>query len=318
MQTEQQPQSQDADALRDEERKARRAAKHAEATEQRELLKFRLQDERSEKFAAKLAGCGLPLPLTCTNCGDVSTVETACKQRWCPVCAWRIQMARVEKFEGAIQAMEWPLMLTLTQPNSADPETVRALRESWSKMRRRKLIQKQITGGIVAVEVTNTGNGWHPHIHAIVNCRWLAIHTPAPQRGDDPGTIEAKCNGAKLELSATWASIIKHHQAIVLAARIHDKTAAKYALKYCTKASELLACKERITPLIDVLSRTRLVSTFGDLHGKMGDLIDDDKPGCACPNCNAISSSIPSAVVSYLYRSSDAPIGPSLKYDQIK
>lgn len=299
-----------------EERIQRRKEKHDEATAQRIQLEERLRDEGADKLADKLATCGLDVPLTCVNCGSNSTVQSSCKQRWCPVCAWRIQQERVSKYKAAITAMKWPMMLTLTQPNSADPESVIELRKSWAKMRRRTLIQRQIAGGVAAIEVTNNGKGWHPHLHAIVDCHWLALHTPAPQRGDDAETIREKCNGARLELSALWAAVIKHPHAIVLAARIKDPAAAAYALKYCTKAAELLECKERIAPLIRVLAKTRLVSAFGNLHGRMAELETDDFPGCECPECQAVASKVPSSIITYLCRSREATPGPSMIYEK--
>jgi len=296
----------------------RRAQAKDQAREARELLKFRLYDEQADELAGRLEGCGLPFPLVCATCGEEHVVETRCKQRWCPACAWGIQMERMARFAGAINLMQWPMMLTLTQPNSADPESLRALKESWAKMRRRKLVASKVLGGVTTFEVTNTGNGWHPHLHAVIDCKWLALHVPPPQFGDPPDVVKSKCDHARQELSDLWGSIIGSPEAIVLAARVKDKTAARYALKYATKSEELLACKERISPLIRVLQKTRLVAAFGNLHGRIQEMDTDEAPSVECPHCHDEKSLVPWSVIDILKRRQEAAPGPSRIHDPVR
>lgn len=281
----------------DAETLARREARHREAANLRERIRDRLYLERREDLGNKLAHCGLPVPLTCVCCGEGRVVESRCKRRWCPACSYSIQCKRVERFAGAVKLMQWPLFITLTQPNSADPETVRALRAAWGRMRRRRLIMDRISGGIASIEVTNTGNGWHPHLHALVDCQWLSIHTPPPNSWESAEVVRQKCDHAREELSAIWGSVINSATAIVLAARVRDDRAAMYLLKYATKGSELLESPEPIGPLIDVLDRSRLISAFGNLHGRTQEMDGGEQPGFACIGCGAEKTYIPNAVL---------------------
>lgn len=272
------------------------------SAESRERLTRRLEDEGRYDLAQKLAGCGCPVPITCVCCGAKKTVETRCKKRWCPACAHSIQQERIKRFGGAIKLMQWPMFLTLTMPNSKNVESVRELRKGWGKMRRRKLIAERVLGGVAAIEVTNKGKGWHPHLHAVIDCVWLAVNTPAPTGRDSINVRNQKYEHARLELSAIWGNVLRQPSAIVLAKRIKDQSAAVYMLKYATKSSELLECKESVGDLIDVLDKSRLVSAFGNLHGRTREMQDDERPGLECENCGNLKSYLPQEIIDRMTR----------------
>lgn len=198
--------------------------------------------------------------------------------------------------------MQWPLMITLTMPNSEDPESVREIRKSWSKFRRKKIVKDRVAGGLTAIEVTNNGNGWHPHIHAIIDCEWLSLHTPAPTRRDSEAVIKQKCEMAQLELSCRWADAIGQETAVVWAKRCKDEEALHYSLKYSVKASDLLDCRTEIAPLIRVMERTRLVSAFGSLYGRTAEMDDEEKPCMCCTNCGTEKTIIPRSVFEIITR----------------
>lgn len=278
------------------------ARRRAEDAEMREKLKFRLWDEGDVKSGNKLAGCGIPVPMTCTNCGESRATETRCRRRYCPACAYYLSRKRLERFAGAVALMQWPLHIILTQPNSPDPETLRDLRANWSKMRRRKIIASRISGGIASLEITNRGSGWHPHLHILADCRWLAIHTPEPSFSDSSDVARQKFDHARLELSALWASILKTEHAIVLAKRAAHGSVAAYVLKYAVKGSELLSSPDPIAPMIAVMDRTRLVSAFGNLHGRTAEMDADDRPECECVKCGQVKSFVPNFVIEIMTR----------------
>lgn len=177
--------------------------------------------------------------------------------------------------------------------NTGDPECIREIRSHWSRMRRRKLVEKRISGGVSTIEVTNIGNGWHPHLHILCNCEWLALHTPPPNRRDSAEVKRQKYDHARLELSALWANVIGQETATVSALRKKPGECLKYAMKYAVKGSELIASPDPVAPLIRVMSKSRMVSAFGDLHGKIPAEDDDEKPACVCPDCGEEKSWIP-------------------------
>lgn len=280
-----------------------RSAKRADGHIMRRCLMHRLEREGAYDLVAKLDTCGQDMWMTCTGCGGQHKTLTSCKRKWCPACQRAIATKRADRMRSGVKRLKWPLFVTLTMANSYNAESVRTLRRSFGKLRNRKLWKDSVLGGVAAVEVTNKGQGWHPHLHALVDCEWLAIHTPAPQKGDDHQTVERKCEYAQRELSATWADILGQQLAVVWVTRAHGLGVVKEVLKYSVKGSDLLASPDQIAPMLRVLEMTRLVTTFGHLYGTAKELDAENKTeGCACEECGQRGSLLPNSVISYLVR----------------
>lgn len=263
-----------------EESNDRRALERAQLTK-------RLLDEGAPDLAAMLDKCGQPVKLICTACGHPTTGETRCKKRWCPSCAYHIAAERVHKYAAAAGRFQWPLFVTLTVRNTPDPAGLLMIKKQWSKMRRRKLIRDRVRSGIVGFEVTNKGKGWHPHCHALLDCRWLSLHVPEPGRRDTAEKKAAKCQAAAEELSRCWADLIGQETASVNVRR-GDAAALVEVLKYSCKGSELLASAEPVAPLIRLMLGCRLMSTFGEIRKEMQDEDleeEDTDKGCGCGAC---------------------------------
>lgn len=296
--------------LDEQQRGERRRAAEEDGKKNRDILKARLLAEGAPDLAAKLEICGQQLRLVCTCCGSKKNAEAHCRRRWCPACAYIVQRDRVGKFAAATTTMQWPLAIMLSIPSTTDPEAIRDLRKSWSKMRRRKLIESKISGGISTVEVTEGDHGWHPHLHILADCRWLAVHVPEPNRRDTKAIREQKCEMAQRELSAIWGSVIglndgpgPDRSAYVWVNRKKPGEALAYAMKYALKGSTLAASTLPIAPLIRVLSKSRMISAFGDLHGRVEEDDEEEKPGVQCPDCGNEKSFMPAEVVDMQIRS---------------
>lgn len=257
--------------------------------------------------------CGDEFWLTCTCCGEQRSGKMRCKRRWCPECQPGLSMKRMARWGHAIETMQWPLFLTLTMPNSEDPESLRILRDAWGKLRRRKLIHTKIKGGVATFEVTNKGNGWHPHIHAVADCRWLSLHVPEPLTTDKKEVVAQKCKLAQQELSALWADVLGVKESVVWIQRVKSVgTMAKEVLKYCLKGSELIECEEQIAPLLRVIQKTRMLSGWGSLH-PLPKEEEEDKPSVACDKCGAESAWLPNEVISYLMPKDKPTFQPACK-----
>lgn len=272
---------------------------------ERELLKHRLWDEGDCDLGNKLADCGLPLPLVCTCCGNDKSVETACRKRWCPACAWGIQRKRIDRFAGAIKLMKWPAMMTLTQSSSPDPETIRDLRKAFGRFRRRKIFEGKVRGGVSAIEITKGDLGYHPHVHAIIDCEWLSVHTPAPVWNDSFDVRSQKMEHAQHELSSMWADTLGQEHAITWITRMKNLDRLRYALKYAVKGSDLVEMPGRVGELLRVLDRTRCISAFGNLHGRTSEMDSDERPAKACLVCGNEKSFLPVDVVASIVRRDD-------------
>lgn len=247
--------------------------------------------------------------LTCTCCGAQKKVETRCKKRWCPVCARQISAQRVGKYAGAVNAMQWPLFVTLTRPNLANLclKDIKAMRSGYRRLRQQAWWKRCVLGGIASVEITNTGKGWHPHIHSILDARWLAVTTPPPKPFETRKVMQAKFKAAGKEVAARWAAALDLPKASIHVKRAYterttpempgsNQSIAVEVLKYSVKPSDLIKCEEPIGDLLRLMGAARLVSSFGSCYGK--NLLEDEEEYHPEPcECGAIKTWMPDSVV---------------------
>lgn len=258
-----------------------------EAWHLKQKLEGRLRLEGEIKLADSLKKCGQEIQLLCMGCGEKRPAMTRCKQKWCPFCNRMIAARRTAKIRGAVKKFTWPLFITLTMLNSHSPEGVRELRRAFGKLRQTKLWKKNVKGGVAAIEVTNEGKGWHPHLHAVIDCEWLGWLTPRPQRGMKRPEIKALCLMASEELKMVWKRCLKSTvDPVYRVKRCSAETITEEVLKYSVKGSDLLECKDRIGPLIKVLQMTRMVTTFGTCY-RLKPEEDEEKKVCSCGNCKS-------------------------------
>lgn len=276
---------------------------HAVHREQlRDKLMKRLEDEGADDLIKQLSPCGDGLGLTCTHCGNRRVVTVRCERRWCPVCAYYIAAARVAKYKAAAQRFAYPLFVTLTVRNSEDPELLTHVKKSWQKFRRRKIIADRCRSGIVGYEMTNKGNGWHPHLHALLDCRWLAVHVPEPRRSDPPEEVTRKLHAAQRELINMWADVVGQEHASVFVRRA-NAAALIETLKYAIKAGDLVQAQDEIAPMIRIMDQMRMISTFGEIRKEMQDEnVEPDKPQCKCEQCGEAGCMITDRALSFLNR----------------
>jgi len=142
-----------------------------------------------------------------------------------------------------------------------------------------------ITGGIAAIEVTNIGNGWHPHLHAVIDCAWLGPQRLRPVKWESAEDKRECYRLAKLALESTWAKALRQPLAVVHAKRCDKNGIEKEVLKYSVKGADLIESKEPVGPLIDCLKKTRLMTTFGTVHGATFIKKPRERAACECGGC---------------------------------
>lgn len=154
--------------------------------------------ERHHKARVRLRDCGEYL---CFHhyytVGEIRLASASfCKQHLlCPLCAIRrgakALKAYLDRFEVIRQQQPElrPFLVTFTVRNGSDlrerfehlHSSMRRLHErrrDWLKKRRGWTEAARAAGVVWSYEVTNIGNGWHPHAHAI----WLCEEEPNQQR----------------------------------------------------------------------------------------------------------------------------------------
>ena len=261
------------------------------AVHQRETLLSRLEDEDSYDLATPLSKCGKEMVLICTCCGRPNIFHTRCNRKWCPTCARALAARASARYTGICESMRWPLFVTLTVKNWRETETdfVRHLRRSFGKLRRLRWFTRSVAGGIAGIEVTNTGKGWHPHIHAVMDCRWLGVTTTAPASHLDAGKKKSRYRQANREVCDQWTlctglpSSVKTKRASAHGGA-NDKPIAMEVLKYSVKGSDLVECNDPISPVLRMLDGTRLITSWGSCYGHLREH-DPEKVPARCDTC---------------------------------
>jgi hypothetical protein len=206
--------------------------------------------------------------------------------------------------------MAWPLFLTLTLPNlkTISVADVKKVRRAFRKMRQRSWWSKSVVGGIASVEVTNIGNGWHLHVHAVIDCKWLSVTVPPPKPFETRDAMKRRFTLASTEVGTAWAKALGLKRATVKVKRAYGRssrpehmgkseTIAVEVLKYSVKSADLINCAEPIGDLLRMMGAARLVSSWGSCYGK--NLLGDEPAkyeGGMC-ECGAVKSYVPESVV---------------------
>jgi hypothetical protein len=247
------------------------------AEENRSLMLMRLFDEADAgmrgamTFARKLEKCGEEVPLNCIGCGERRIGRTRCDQRWCPVCQRALATRTAMRYEQISEACQWPLVLTLTHKHSAISTLgPKELRRAFTKLRRLRWWKARVKGGVAAFELTDSGNGWHTHIHALIDCQWLAVSTGAPAVGESAEKIRARAKRSAKEVAEQWSLCVGRvggvHVRRARGGRANLVEVVREVLKYAVKGSDLASLPTPLSPVIQAMAGSRLVVSWGSFY----------------------------------------------------
>ena len=283
----------------------------------RAKLEERLRSEGRHDLAAKLVRCAEVIRMQCVCCADAMLVERGCAKRWCPVCAPKITAKRLDRMQRIVCRFKWPLATTLTCKNMAEAEgAIENLKVRYRQFRRTDFWRDNSKGGIYAFEITHRGRGFHPHIHVLHDCEWLAVETPRPRRGMSKHQVASLCKRAQNELSEVWGAYVQGSKASVWNERAWGKALAE-TLKYSIKPSDLLKCKCDAGDIIDEMDRGRLIGTFGHAHACHKEFVgmeEEVQKEHACEECESKQSIVPDGVLAKMMQN---PMGLSVKWKKM-
>jgi len=258
---------------------ARRSDKH----QQREL--WRSQTTLKNSVAAKLRVLNMDTEAAklelchsyytvcqCNDCGAVRKFPNRCDLFFCPECAGAIAHEREKQTAWWVALVKQPKHVVLTLKNVPDlsPGHVTQL-QKWFGLLRRRQFARNWVGGFYRIEVTNEGKGWHLHLHALVEAKWID----------------------KSELSRIWKRITNGIGRIV---DVRDCRAADYLHKvqgYVVKGAQLAAwTPEKIRTFIHAFTGKRTFGVFGSLYGARTEFAEfiaslkTARPKCDCGSCS--------------------------------
>lgn len=259
----------------------------------------RLEDEQAYDLATRLEKCGQDLPLLCTNCGLVHVARTRCDQKWCPSCQPRLAARVVARYAPIARKAQWPLFVTFTAKNWDDDGPVigvREMRRAFTRFRRLRWWRKCVRGGVASLELTHSGHGYHPHIHALLDARWLSATVPCPRVGATREQWQRAGRQAAQEVGQQW-ELCLGRPASVKVRRVFGldqgdiEPAIREVLKYSVKGSELAESKVPVAPMLRELMQTRMLVSWGSFY-RDPDLKVPKLPPLACA-CGATGCYMP-------------------------
>ena len=224
-------------------------------------------------LAAKLRNCHSYYTIAiCKDCHKVRKFPNRCDLFCCPECANHLQSERTRQVKWWSDRIPQPKHVILTIKNIHDlgPGHVDELRRMFGKLRRRKFAKNWI-GGFYTIQVTKQNSGWHLHIHALINARWIE----------------------KSELSANWKSITNGLGYIV---EVKDCRATEYLnriSRYIVSGTQLALWQPLdLKAFVEAFQHKRTFGVFGDLYGARTEFAEwiaelkQAKPRCDCGSCN--------------------------------
>lgn len=271
----------------------------------RERLLAELEDEGADDLAARLRKCGEEIGINCTACGAHHTVQKRCDLKWCPTCQPLLARRTVERFAPIMPRIQWPLFVTLTTRNYATADGAREVRRAFTRLRRHRWWKRAVAGGVAQVEVSNRGKGWHPHVHALCDCRWLSITVPSPRIGATTQQWKEAARRACEEVAAAWSDALGGRRASVKVRRVWRRDggditgAMKEVLKYSVSPDTLDRPVAEIIQCIRALDRTRNLVSWGNLYRRPE--LTRKKAPLAC-KCGAIGTFITDSAVDAIAR----------------
>lgn len=133
--------------------------------------------ERLRKRAARMGACADEIySRVCPECNiRYITRVSLCRDRLCPVCAWRRGKALAARLRRIVSYNSTParyILLTLTVKNctwAKLAESIKAILKAWGKLSRRAKFAGAVRGWVRTLEITRGKDGQaHPHLHILL------------------------------------------------------------------------------------------------------------------------------------------------------
>lgn len=235
----------------------------------RNAIAAKLRDAGQLQLASKLELCHTQTVVAvCSDCGKASRFQNRCDLFFCPQCAARLQREREDQVRWWTVEIPQPKHVVLTVKNTPtiSKATVKRLKKWLGSLRRSKFCNNWL-GGFYRLECTNEGNGWHLHIHLLVDARWID----------------------QFALSEKWNKITGGNGRIVKVLDCREQSYLHEVTKYVVKGHQMAAWQpSEILQFINAFTGVRTFGVFGSLYGKRTEFAEwiastkGEKPRCPC------------------------------------
>ena len=195
-------------------------------------------------YARALSDCSVTEALwICTSCGNHQYHVNHCQQRLCAICAPKQAAKRSHKVWRITQAMTNPKWLTLTMERAPDlAQGLKDIRKAFGKWRRLKDVKCLVNGGLYKIEAKPKPDGWHVHIHAIIDGAFLPVQL----------------------IWSTWKRSLGHPHGGAHIKKINGKLQARDFSKYAAKPEDVAEWDPaQLLEFVEAWRNVRMWQTFG-------------------------------------------------------
>lgn len=248
----------------------------------------RLLDIGQDRRASAILSCGTYTRGTeCPECGAFHVYSTLlCRDRLCPVCAWKSSRRLFYRAVAAIQTLELEyshqyLHCVLTLQHSKGDclrDHLNILTRAYGRFRRFSAM-KSVDGSLRSIEITHGEHGFHPHIHAILTVPRTAAHI----------TQDAVCDAWRRALNSEYSPQVNLTEAYSADAEGDVFSAVAEACKYALKPGMLPELDDAdLREFIDAVRGVRMVSSDGDLKRYLQVAVTPPpQKSDECPECGS-------------------------------
>lgn len=257
------------------------AAKHATNLH----LAATLQTLGETTYARALRECTVTEALwICTACGNHQYHVNHCQQRLCAICAPKQAAKRSYRVHQITEAMTNPKWLTLTMQRVPDlAQGLHDIRAAFGRWRKLKCIKQIVNGGLYKIEAKPKPNGWHVHIHAIIDGAYLPVQL----------------------IWSTWQRSLRHPHAGAHIKKIAGKLQARDYSKYAAKPEEVVTWPPaKLLEFVTAWRNVRMWQTFGKYFNYKLDADLDCPPvnPNVCDKCGSSENWIPIRAGPWVFR----------------
>lgn len=209
----------------------------------------------------------------CQHCGASWWVTTRCRSRVCPLCSFHESKKRAKYLLAMTSHMAHPKLVTLTMELwEGDPrEGIRYLRKHVTQMRRSELF-KPVVGGAYQIELKQKENGWHIHIHLLLDAPYIPYQ----------------------KLFSKWKELTEQKYVSIDIRSAKTPEARAYVVKYPSKSAAFDTHPEAIVDWYEATKGLRLFATFGKWFNAKLNELDPETPaedkGIPCPHCGNVKT----------------------------
>jgi hypothetical protein len=242
------------------------------------------QDAGMPEMAQHLRDCQeISRQCICTHCAKTFYIPDRCRQRTCPLCSFKESRTRGNWIIRMCKGMAYPKMLTLTfeRWRKVPGDGIDFIRDAWNLLRADPIFSK-VKGGVYQIELKPKPDGWHIHMHVILDCPFLPYQ----------------------QIFSAWRRLVGQDYANIDIRAAKTEVEQIYVAKYAAKAADYEGEMSDVVAWYLATKGKRLFGSFGSWYNKEPPSDSTDNPGepfrFVCPCCGMVGTCCPSTSIFFV------------------